>query len=119
MAGFSLVETHKDGNIKLRFQHSNTGQRHAEAPHRCACVSVFAACDLLGSKRCRLWNLRLTEGQVKKRHLGQGRQSFHERFPAFKDSAKMNMPHLTHKYPVYGRQGKGTEELNPEKEHRL
>lgn len=26
MAGFSLVETYKDGNIKLRFQHSNTGR---------------------------------------------------------------------------------------------
>lgn len=72
MAGFSLGETHKDGNIKLRFQHSNTEQRHAEVLHTCVYVCVFAACGLLGSKRGRLWNLRLTEGlaQVKKRHLG-------------------------------------------------
>lgn len=71
MAGFSLVETHKDGNIKLRFQHSNTG-RDMPKSHADVRVSVFAACGLLGSERCRFWNLRLTEGlaQEKKRHLG-------------------------------------------------
>lgn len=47
MAGFSLGETHKDGNIKLRFQRSNTEQRHAEVLHTHVCVSVclqHAAC---------------------------------------------------------------------------
>lgn len=38
--------------------------------------------------------------------MGQGRQSFHEHFPAFKDLAKMNMPHLTHKYTLRGRKKK-------------
>lgn len=34
-------------------------------------VCLFAACSLLGSKGCRLWNLRLTEGLAQeKRHLG-------------------------------------------------
>lgn len=50
--------------------------------------------------------------------MGQG-QSFHEHFPAFKDLARMNMPHLTLKYTIRGQkyQTNKPKELNPEKEH--